>query len=61
MIDQASLYRLLSWALGISLVFAIYFALFEIDRRMGKGELRRLFFDLPKTTGNAMTAQVSTH
>ena len=56
MIDQASMYRLLSWALGISLVFAIYFALFEIDRRMGKGELGRLFFDSPKTVGNAMTA-----
>jgi hypothetical protein len=58
--DQASMYRLLSWATGVSLVFAVYFALFEIDRRMGKGELRRLFFDSPKTAGNARTAQVST-
>ncbi len=56
MIDQASLYRLLSWELGISLVFAIYFAFFEIDRRMGKGELWRLFFDSPKTTGSATPA-----
>jgi hypothetical protein len=56
LIDQASLYRLLSWALGISLVFAIYFALFEIDKRMGKGELWRLFFDSPKTAGSAKTA-----
>jgi hypothetical protein len=56
LIDQASMYRLLSWATGVSLVFAIYFALFEIDRRMGKGELRRLFFDSPKPPGNARTA-----
>ena len=56
MIDQASMYRILSWATGISLVFAFYFALFEIDRRMGKGELRRLFFDSPKTAGNVRTA-----
>jgi hypothetical protein len=42
-------YRLLAWALGISLVFAIYFALFEIGERMGEGELGKLFFDPPKT------------
>jgi hypothetical protein len=56
LIDQASLYRLLSWTLGISLVFAIYFALLEIEKRMGKGELWRLFFDSPKTAGSATTA-----
>ena len=59
MIDQASLYRILSWTIGVSLVFAIYFTLFEINRRMGNGELKRLFFDSPRTTGNAETAQVS--
>jgi len=59
LIDQASWYRLLAWALGISLVFAIYFALFEIDKRMGKGELWRLFFDSPKAAGSATTAQFS--
>jgi len=58
-IDRAILYRLLSWALGISLVFAIYFALFEIDERMGKGGLWALFFDSPKTNGSATTAQLS--
>lgn len=57
--NQASMYRLLSWATGVSLVFAIYFTLFEISRRMGDGELRRLFFDSPKTSGNARTAQAS--
>ncbi|HEV2172007.1 MAG TPA: hypothetical protein VGR71_00490, partial [Nitrospira sp.] len=53
MIDQANLYRLLSWALGISLVFAIYFASFEIDKRMGEGELWKLFFDDPETVGDS--------
>lgn len=53
MIDQANLYRLLSWALGISLVFAIYFASFEIDKRMGEGELWKLFFDSPETVGDS--------
>jgi hypothetical protein len=59
LINQASLYRILGWTTGVSLVFAIYFALFEINRRMGDGELKRLFFDSPKTPGNAGTAQVS--
>jgi hypothetical protein len=48
-IAHANLYRLCAWALGISLVFAIYFAMFEIDQRLGKGELRTLFFESPKT------------
>jgi hypothetical protein len=51
MIDQANMYRMLSWVLGVSLVFALYFALFEIDKRMGEGELRKLFFDSPETVG----------
>ena len=58
--DQASFYRLLSWAIGISVVFAMYFALFEIGRRMGNGELRRLFFDSPKAAATSRTEQAST-
>lgn len=46
---QASLYRFLAWVLGITLVFALYFALFEINERMGEGELWALFFESPKT------------
>jgi hypothetical protein len=52
-IAQASLYRLLAWALGISLLFAIYFALFEVNERMGEGELWTLFFESPKTAGDS--------
>jgi hypothetical protein len=55
---HASLSRLLAWALGISLVFAIYFALFEINQQMGAGALWALFFDSPKpadSTGGART------
>jgi hypothetical protein len=37
------------WALGISIVFALYFAFVEISERMGEGELWRLFFESPKT------------
>ena len=48
-IDHASIYRLFAWSLGISLVFAHYFALSEINERMGEGELRRLFFGASKT------------
>jgi hypothetical protein len=48
-IAQASLYRFLAWVLGITLVFALYFALFEINERMGEGELWRLFFGSSKT------------
>jgi hypothetical protein len=47
-IAHANVYRIFAWALGISMVFAIYFAMFEIDKRLGKGELRALFFDSPK-------------
>ena len=57
-IAQASMYRLLAWALGISLIFAIYFALFEINQRMGAGALWTLFFDSPKpadSSGGART------
>ncbi len=50
-IAQTSLYRLFAWALGITLVFGLYFALFEISQRMGKGELWKLFFESPMTGG----------
>jgi len=36
---------ILVWALGIGIVFALYFAFAEISERMGKGELWRLFFE----------------
>jgi hypothetical protein len=47
--DQASMYRIFAWALGVTLVFGLYFALFEISERMGKGELWSLFFAAPET------------
>ena len=47
-IDHASHYRLLAWALGISLVFGLYFAFLEISERMGQGALWALFFESPK-------------
>jgi len=48
-IDHASHYRMLAWALGISLVFGLYFAFFEISEYMGKGALWELFFESPRT------------
>ena len=50
-VDHANHNRLMGWALGISIVFALYFAFFEISQRMGEGELARLFFEAP-VTGN---------
>jgi hypothetical protein len=50
---HANVYRLFAWALGISLVFAIYFAMFEIDKRLGEGGLRTLFFESPKIGGDS--------
>jgi hypothetical protein len=44
-IDHAGVYRLFAWSLGISLVFAHYFALSDISQAMGKERLWRLFFD----------------
>jgi TM2 domain-containing membrane protein YozV len=46
-IDHADHYRLLAWALGISIVFALYFSFVEISVRMGEGALRKLFFESP--------------
>ena len=56
-LEHATRYRALSWALGISIVFALYFAFLEIDERMGEGELWRLFFESPKTATNSGQTQ----
>jgi hypothetical protein len=48
-IDHASHYRILAWALGVSLVFGLYFAFFEISEYIGQGALWRLFFESPRT------------
>jgi hypothetical protein len=47
--EHATRYRILVWALGISIVFALYFVFVEINERMGEGELWRLFFESRKT------------
>jgi hypothetical protein len=46
-VHQANLSRFFAWVLGVSLIFAIYFALSEINRRMGEGALWSLFFQRP--------------
>jgi hypothetical protein len=51
--EHATRYRILDWALGISIVFALYFAFVEINERMGEGELWRLFFASPKTADDS--------
>ena len=43
-IDHAGEDRLLGWALGVSIIFALYFSFAEISRYMGKGALANLFF-----------------
>jgi hypothetical protein len=48
-LKQASVYRMLAWTLGISIVFAIYFACFEINQCFGGEALWALFFRAPKT------------
>ena len=45
MIDQANIYRFFAWVLGVTVIFAIYFALAEINEHMGKGALWSLFFE----------------
>jgi hypothetical protein len=52
-IGQASLSRLLAWALGVTLVFGLYFAFSEINERMGAEELWNLFFESPKIAGKS--------
>jgi hypothetical protein len=39
--------RLFARVLGIAIVFALYFSFAEISRRMGEGQLRKLFFESP--------------
>jgi hypothetical protein len=39
---------LFAWALGISIVFAAYFSLVEINQKLGTGELVKLFFESPR-------------
>ncbi len=51
--EHATRYRALSWALGISIVFALYFVFLEINERMGEGGLRRLFFESPQATNGS--------
>jgi hypothetical protein len=46
-IEHSNHYRVFAWALGISIVFALYFSFFEISLRMGKGALWALFFERP--------------
>jgi hypothetical protein len=46
-VHQANLYRFFAWVLGVSLIFAIYFALSEINKRMGEEALWSLFFQRP--------------
>lgn len=59
-ITQASLDRLLAWILGITFVFGLYFAFFEISERMGKRELWNLFFESPKTaSGSSQQSSVT--
>jgi len=39
--------QLFARVLGITIVFALYFSFVEISRRMGEGELKKLFFESP--------------
>jgi hypothetical protein len=45
MIDQANVYRIFAWVLGVTLIFAIYFVFSEINEHMGQGALWSLFFE----------------
>ena len=47
MIEQANVYRIFAWVLGVTLIFAIYFVFSEINQHMGKGALWSLFFERP--------------
>jgi hypothetical protein len=48
-IEHAALYRILTWTLGISIIFALYFAFVEISERLGDGGLYALFFEAPNS------------
>ncbi|MBV8136791.1 MAG: hypothetical protein JO121_14340 [Deltaproteobacteria bacterium] len=54
-VQHANHNRLLGWALGISIVFALYFSHVEISLRMGEGELTRLFFESPAASNRSPT------
>jgi hypothetical protein len=53
-VTHANHYLLFAWALGVSIVFAAYFSVVEINQRMGAGELARLFFESPHRVRGAM-------
>lgn len=57
LVANAKLDQLLAWALGVSLVFAMYFTLSEMGERMGKGEIWRLFFERPDTVSHSGRAR----
>ena len=52
-ISHANHDRLFAWVLGISMVFALYFAFFEISSHMGEGKLWALFFESPAITSRS--------
>lgn len=52
-VEHTNHYRLLAWALGISIVFALYFAFVEISQRLGEGALLTLFFEFPRTANDS--------
>jgi hypothetical protein len=47
--EQASIYKWLAWALGITVIFALYFVLAEISEYLGKGKMREIFFESPRS------------
>lgn len=53
LLAHETIYRVLVWALGISIVFALYFAFVEISERMGEGELWRLFIESRRTPADS--------
>ncbi len=55
-VDRVGLYRMLAWALGIGIVFGLYFTFAEINRRMGDAALSKLFFESPKTRRTKVSA-----
>jgi hypothetical protein len=60
-IAHANHYRLLAWVLGISFIFAFYFAFVEINEHMGEGELWRFFFESRKAVNDSgRSSKIST-
>ena len=56
LIAHADHHRLFAWALGISIVFSLYFSFQEIGRHLGEGALWRLFFEAPRDARGADTS-----